>query len=106
MHKRIIYLFCLILFLNSCQGNWDSVKRGLTGAKQDTTDEFLVEKKDPLILPPNFETLPVPAENVGIAQETYDFEKVLKRKNKSLDENISDSARTTEESILRKIQNK
>ena len=106
MFQKIIYLFCLILFLNSCLGNWDSVKRGLTGAKQDTTDEFLVEKKDPLILPPNFETLPVPQENVGIAQETYDFEKVLKKKNESLDEDISDSARTTEESILRKIQNK
>ncbi len=106
MYKRILYLFCLILFLNSCEGTWGSVKRGLTGAKQDSSDEFLVEKKDPLILPPNFETLPVPAENVGIAQETYDFEKVLKRKNKSLDEDISDSARTTEESILRKIKNK
>ena len=106
MFKRILYLLCLILFLNSCGGTWGSVKRGLTGAKQDTTDEFLVEKKDPLILPPNFETLPVPQENVGIAQETYDFEKVLKKKNESLDEDISDSARTTEESILRKIQNK
>ena len=106
MYKRILYLFCLILFLNSCEGTWGSVKRGLTGAKQDSSDEFLVEKKDPLILPPNFETLPVPQENVGITQETYDFEKVLKKKSKSLDEDISDSARTTEESILRKIKNK
>ena len=77
MFKRILYLFCLILFLNSCQGNWDSVKRGLTGAKQDTTDEFLVEKKDPLILPPNSETLPVQLEIVGLDQDIYDFDIVF-----------------------------
>ncbi len=32
----------------------------MTGAKKKTTDEFLVKKKDPLILPPQFEELPVP----------------------------------------------
>ena len=41
-----------------------SVKRGLTGSKSDSTDEFLVQKKDPLILPPDFESLPSPEERI------------------------------------------
>ena len=40
----------------------DSIKRGLTGQKKASTDEFLVEKKDPLVLPPQFEQLPTPEE--------------------------------------------
>ncbi|SVE00552.1 uncharacterized protein METZ01_LOCUS453406, partial [marine metagenome] len=48
-----------MFFLESC-GTWNQVKKGLTGQKTSSTDEFLVEKKDPLIKPPNFEKLPVP----------------------------------------------
>ena len=44
-----------MFFLESCAGTWDQVKKGLTGEKTSSTDEFLVEKKDPLIKPPNFE---------------------------------------------------
>ena len=59
MFRKTIYLFLLFLFLASCQ-TMSSVKRGLGGEKINNTDEFLVEKKDPLILPPDFENLPIP----------------------------------------------
>ena len=58
MFKKSIYIFAFIFLLNSCAGDFESVKRGLTGAKEKSSDEFLVEKKDPLILPPDFDTLP------------------------------------------------
>ena len=45
MFKKNIYLFLIIILLNSCAGTFDSVKRGMTGAKQKSTDEFLVQKK-------------------------------------------------------------
>ena len=54
MFKKIIYMFALIFFTVSCA----DVKRGITGAKKLSTDEFLVIKKDPLILPPDYENLP------------------------------------------------
>ena len=54
MHRIILYITLIFLFLTSCQ-SLDSVKRGLTGEKQKSTDEFLIKKKDPLILPPDFE---------------------------------------------------
>jgi hypothetical protein len=45
-----------MFLLSACQ----SVKDGLTGKKQNNTDEFLVEKKNPLVLPPEFNILPEP----------------------------------------------
>ena len=54
--KNIFYLFLFLATLSACQ----SVKDGLTGKKQTNMDEFLVKKKDPLVLPPEFEKLPQP----------------------------------------------
>ena len=53
---NIFIIFGLILLLNSCQ----TARDGLTGVKKDNTDEFLVEKKNPLVLPPEFDELPKP----------------------------------------------
>jgi hypothetical protein len=55
--KIVIIQIILMVFLSSCK----SVKEGLSGRKEDNSDEFLVKKKSPLILPPDFEKLPVPA---------------------------------------------
>ena len=57
MIKKIIIIPILfLLFLSSCK----SVKEGLSGKKAKNSDEFLVEKKNPLVLPPDFEKLPSP----------------------------------------------
>ena len=53
MHKKIIYLVSIIFLITSCQ-TMSSVKRGLTGEKNLSTDEFMIEKKDPLIMPPDY----------------------------------------------------
>ena len=102
--KNIILLTLLIFLVTSCADTWGNVKRGLTGAKEVSTDEFLVEKKDPLILPPDFETLPSPDERRIAKQEISSFEETLK--NKSLNEEDSSSSSSVEESILKKIRKK
>ena len=103
--KNTILLTLLIFLVTSCAGTWDNVKRGLTGAKQKSTDEFLVEKKDPLVLPPNFEDLPVPSDSAIEEEETESssFEKTLSI---TTDEESDEgsSSNTTEESILNKIR--
>ena len=104
MFKKSIYIFAFIFLLNSCAGDFESVKRGLTGAKENSSDEFLVQKKDPLILPPDFDTLPTPDANPAVEDDTTDFEKTLKENMPK--EDISMSANSAEESILRKIKNK
>ena len=99
LKNKIIYSITLIFLLTSCGGGWDSVKRGLTGDKKLSTDEFLVKKKDPLILPPDFESLPTPSDRLEAIEEVSSFEKTL---TKSV-ENVSESMASTEQSILKKI---
>ena len=100
--SKFVFFVAIIFLITSCSDTWDSVKRGLTGAKQKSTDEFLVEKKDPLILPPDFENLPIPDEEITGIEEVSIFEKTLED---STEENspVSDSV---ENSILKKIQSK
>ncbi len=99
LRNKIIYSITLIFLLTSCGGGWDSVKRGLTGEKKLSTDEFLVKKKDPLILPPDFESLPTPSDRREAIEEVSSFEKTL---TKSV-ENVSESKASAEQSILKKI---
>ena len=99
MYKKIIYILFLLIFIASC-GTFDSVKRGLTGQKKQSSDEFLIKKKDPLILPPDFEDLPLPDEITTEAEEISNFEKTLET---SMEETSSSSS-SVEESILKKIQ--
>ena len=94
----------LIFLVTSCADTWGNVKRGLTGAKQKSADEFLVQKKDPLILPPDFETLPTPGDREAAQEEISSFEKKLKTTSSS--EDISSTASSAEESILQKIRKK
>ena len=102
MHKKIIYILVLIYFVTSCADTFNSVKRGLTGSKRQSADEFLVKKKDPLILPPDFENLPAPDEKIATAEEISIFENVLET---SIEDDSSTSS-SVEDSILKKIQSK
>ena len=102
MHKKIIYVFLLSFIVTSCADTFDSVKRGLTGQKRDSTDEFLVKKKDPLILPPDFENLPSPDERIAATEEISVFQGTLE----NTIEETSDGTDSVEKSILKKIRSK
>ena len=98
--NKIVFVIAISFFLTSC-GGWDSVKRGITGAKQKTGDEFLVKKKDPLILPPNYEKIPQPDTLKENKSKEKDVKSILKinTKNQSLKKNSS-----TEKSIIERIK--
>jgi len=102
MFKKIVYIIILTFLATSCADTFQSVKRGLTGEKANTADEFLVQKKDPLIIPPDFENLPTPEERSAAAEEISIFEKNLEI---SIEDNSSTSS-SVEDSILKKIQSK
>ena len=97
----------LIFLVTSCADSWSNVKRGLTGAKQNTTDEFLVQKKDPLILPPDFDTLPSPSDREEAIEEMSGFsiEKTLKQESET-EITASSTESSAEDSILKKIRKK
>ena len=101
MHRKFfLCLITLIFLLTSCSGNdWAAVKRGVTGAKSNDSDEFLVKKKDPLILPPDFEDLPTPGDRRAAKQEISIFEETF---GETIQED--ETAKSIEESILKKIK--
>jgi len=102
MFKIITYIL-LFIFLYSCGGSFDSIKRGLTGEKQNSADEFLVKKKDPLILPPDYENLPTP-DNTNIAlEENSIFQETVEI---DIEKDESGPKSSVESSILKKIQTK
>ena len=74
----IILLLILTTFLNACQG----IKDGLSGRKSENSDEFLVQKKNALVVPPDFMKLPKPdSENsndeIFKLEEETDIKKIL-----------------------------
>ena len=95
----------LIFLFTSCADTWGNVKRGLTGAKKQSTDEFLVQKKDPLILPPDFESLPSPSDREEAIEEMSIFEKTLKQASET-EITTSSAGSSAEDSILKQIRKK
>ena len=69
-------------------------------ADKKTSDEFLIKKKDPLILPPEFGKLPTPGERRAAKRETSIFEETLGR----VEEDTSAAPSSIEDSILKKIK--
>ena len=101
MHKKIIYIISVFFLISSCE-TMSSVKRGLTGNKNVSTDEFLIQKKDPLVMPPDYENLPTPDERELAEEEISSFEKALG----TATEESSTSSDSVEGSILKKIRSK
>ena len=53
---RLIIVFNIFLLLVSC----GTLKEGFSNQKKNNSDEFLVEKKAPLVMPPDYDELPTP----------------------------------------------
>ena len=98
---RNFFLLIILFFLISC-GGWDSFESAVSGQKKATTDEYLIKKKDPLILPPDYENLPTPDDQTSASEEISIFEKSLEN---AVEENPSGS-NSVEDSILKKIRSK
>lgn len=92
-----------ILFLTAC----GSAKDALTGKKKPATDEFLVEKKSPLVMPPDYGKLPEPInsqtnQDINISDEGS-VKDLLTNKENTLPKNNQNNSSSLEESILEKI---
>ena len=96
--NKIVFFMMLSFLITSCE----SMREGLTGSKNQSTDEFLVKKKDPLVLPPDFENLPNPSERQISVEEMTSFEKTLKKQ--TISESSSATENSVEESILNQIK--
>ena len=101
--KKIILLSFLYI-LTSC----GTLKEGFKNQKKDSSDEFLVEKKSPLIMPPDYNELPVPnaASNQSLSEENS-IKNLVTNEEKNTNTSNANSSESTglEESLLKKIKN-
>ena len=96
--KKFI-LLNIIIFLTSC----GVVKEGFSNNKKNNSDEFLVEKKSPLIMPPDFDKLPIPNDKENeIEIKNNQIKKLLS--NDQNQKNNSNTSKNFEETILEKIK--
>ena len=98
------FLLIVLFFLSSCQ----NVKDALQGKKYENSDEFLVIKKNPLVLPPNFNDLPTPKDVTDTSQienienEIEDLLSSIKDNEEVLE--TSSSSSDAESFVLEKIK--
>ena len=101
--KILIIAIIPVIFLNGC----NTLKDGFRSQKKDSVDEFLVEKKSPLVMPPDFDELPLPNENRTTEKiEENDIKSLITNNGNSSNETQSNSNENTsfENSILKKIK--
>ena len=106
--KKILSIILSLILLNSCTGFSDAIQ----GKKRsENSDEFLVQKKNPLTAPPDMDELPVPSDQEKTAEEISvdDSDKIKKalniESNKTEDNNNTNNKKNIEKLILEKINN-
>ena len=101
--NKFFFLIILLFTITSCQ----NLKDALQGKKYESSDEFLVIKKNPLVLPPNFNELPTPKDVAdstqieNIEDEIEDLLSSIKDKDGEAEESSSSE---TESFVLEKIK--
>ena len=101
--KKYSLLLTLFFILNACK----SMEDALTLKKKNNSDEFLVEKKSPLVLPPNYGELPLPGEKINEDQnsENNEIQVTLNSDEIKINETIKNSTPSSlEKSVLEKIK--
>lgn len=100
--KKINFLLITSILLASCSGLSDAGKV-FRNEKITSTDEFLVKKRNPLVLPPDYNEIPEPGSmRSNKISEQEKIKKILKApENKNVIKNKSSSI---EDSILKSIR--
>ena len=96
--KNFFICFLFLILLTSCE----SAREGFTLKKKNNSDEFLVEKKNPLVMPPEYKDLPVPEDFQNQTKDEEEFEKIINNaKNTKTGKSIKKT--NIEQSVLEKI---
>ena len=105
--KKILSVILSLILLNSCTGFSDAIQ----GKKRsENSDEFLVQKKNPLTAPPDMDELPVPSDEEKRSEEISvdDSDKIKKALNiesNKTEDNNTNNKKNIEKLILEKINN-
>ena len=101
---KAFFLLNLLIFFSSC----GTVEDAFSNQKKNNSDEFLVEKKSPLVMPPNYDDLPIPKSNQSDDQTKNNTNQIqdliTNNENKNTDNaNDNTQGQTFEKLILEKI---
>ena len=101
--KNINLLLIIFFLLHSC-GGFKEAGQVLRNEKIRTTDEFLIKKQEPLVLPPDYNKIPEPD---SLSKSKIDDKKRIKDilKNKNTErKGKKESATSVEQTIIDKIR--
>ena len=99
---KLFTLIAITIFLSSCA----ILKEGFKNQKKNSSDEFLVEKKSPLVMPPDYNELPIPKED-NIDKESSENKiksLISKKKYNDIEGSTIEKNKTLEDSLLKKIK--
>ena len=99
--RKILFLTLALIIFNSCSGMSDAGKV-LRNEKVTNNDEFLIEKRKPLILPPDYNKLPEPGSVSQNKKDSDSIKEILKAPKES--NNQSNNSSSAEEKILQNIK--
>ncbi len=90
--KKVKFILCIIILLITFQ-SCGTIKEGFKSQKKNSTDEFLVEKKSPLVMPPEFGELPAPEnledqDNLVSDDSSNDIEKLITNNDTNTDNSL------------------
>jgi hypothetical protein len=103
MKRFSLYYIFIFTLLASCSSIQESV-----GSKKNNSDEFLVEKKSPLLMPPDYNELPVPSsDSIKNKDENNQVKELITKSNNtdSNSNNSNNSKSSFEELLIEKIKN-
>ena len=100
--KISTYLLVILIGMSGCQ----KLKDGLEGNKKvKSAEEFLINKKSPLVMPPDYSKLPLPENNSNQNEKTHDFDlKKVLEKNSNNQKNKTQTNQSFQKSIIEKIK--
>ena len=105
INKFCIILLSFVILLSSC----GTFQEGMIGSKRSKSgDEFMVHKKKPLVVPPDFDVIPSPKpvtkEEKKLSESNISIEDLLNIEKKVEDIFETKDSNSLEQSILKKIK--
>ena len=97
---KVFMLLVLFCNLSYCGG----AKKAFSNQKKNSSDEFLVEKKSPLVMPPDYGELPKPDQNIDKSENNNEKIKELFSIENKDSEGEENQSLDIEEYILKKIK--
>jgi len=98
--RKLILLNLILIISVSCT----SLKEGLTNQKKKSSDEFFVEKKSPLVMPPSYGELPTPTSEKALKVNENNIEKLIGKSKEETSQTSSNQNKSLETSILGRIK--